>query len=143
MIKHVWSVLCRSASFDTQTNSVSLLNTIEAITVLSDLDATHPIIVQAELVSLWQREQVDTPISGRMRLYVTDPNGTRAEAISLAIDLNQSPFHRTRINIPGLPISAYGMYYFNVEYQVSENPTWSLAASIPLLVLAQEPQPNS
>jgi hypothetical protein len=141
MIRHIWSVLCQSASFDVQTNNVSLLNIVEAITVSGDLNPAHPAIVQAELVSLWHRENIDTAASGKMRLFYIDPNGNQSNPIFLPIDLTRSPFHRTRINIPGLPIISRGSYTFNVEYQLQDRDEWSLVAQLPLVVLVQPPQP--
>ncbi len=139
MIRHVWSVLCQSASFDAQTNNVSLQNILESVMVFGEPDAAHPAIVQAEIVSLWIRENIDLPAVGQMQAYYIDPNGNQSPPISLELNLSQGVFHRTRINIPGLPLIAKGEYIFRVEYQLQGDTKWILAATMPLLVLTQQP----
>ncbi|HKZ36127.1 MAG TPA: hypothetical protein VJ184_00650 [Chryseolinea sp.] len=139
MIRHIWSVLCQSASFDAQTNNVSLQNILESIIVFGEPDAAHPAIVQAEIVSLWARGTIDVPAIGQMQAYYIDPNGNQAPPITLELNLSQGVFHRTRINIPGLPLIAKGEYIFRVEYQLQGDNKWVLAATIPLLVLTQQP----
>jgi len=140
MIRHIWSVLCQSASFDAQTNNVSLQNILESIIVFGEPDATHPAIIQAEIVSLWARENIGLPATGQMQAYYIDPNGNLASPITLELNLSQGIFHRTRINIPGLPLIAKGEYIFRVEYQLQGDDKWVLAATIPFLVLTQPAQ---
>lgn len=142
MIRPVWSVLCQSASFDVQTNNVSLFNILEQITVFGEPSASKAAIIQAELVSLWARENIETPTTGQMRVYYIDPNGNHAVPLSLEINLSQANYHRTRINMSGFPIIAKGEYNFYIEYQVQGDEQWKLAAKIPLMVLAQEPIPQ-
>ena len=142
MIRHIWTVLCQIASFDSISNNVSLLSILETITPLSTLDAEHPIALQAELVSMWRREQPDQPALGQVRIHFTYPNGVDAPSIVLDLDLSKSYFHRTSLQIPGLLISSTGMYTFKVEYQTEGETDWHLVAEIPLIVATQElPQP--
>ena len=139
MIKHIWSVLCRMASFDAQTNSVSLLSTIEAVTIMGDPSPTTPSILEAELVSLWSRDDSNQPVSGKMRAQFIDPTGKDSPPIVLEINLLQSMFHRTRINIGGIPIILKGLHSFTVELQEDNSDSWELVATIPLLVLTEKP----
>jgi hypothetical protein len=142
MIRHIWSVLCQSASFDAQTNSISLLNVLEQIITFGEPSVDRPGIVQAELVSLWKREQLDSPSSGKMQAFYIDPTGKQSDPISLEINLSQSNFHRTRLSLPGFPLIATGEYIFHIEYQVQGEEQWRPAAEIPLVVLAQESPPQ-
>jgi hypothetical protein len=139
MIRHVWSVLCQTASFDSLTNSVSLLNTLESIIALGDPNPEHPVLFQAELVSLWTRKDIDKPVLGKMRVNYTDPNGVDGDHIILDVDLSKTHFHRTRLTIPGLLIISKGIYTFKIEFQDKDEGQWSLGAEIPLLVVVQQP----
>jgi hypothetical protein len=142
MIRHIWSVLCQSASFDAQTNNMSLLNVWEQITTFGEPSVDRPGVIQAELVSLWKREQLDSPGSGKMRTFYIDPTGKQSDPISLEINLSQSNFHRTRLSLPSFPLIATGEYIFHIEYQVQSEEQWRPAAEIPLVVLAQESPPQ-
>jgi hypothetical protein len=138
MIRHIWSVLCQSASFDIQTNNVSLQNVLESIIVVGELDASHPIFVQAEIVSLWARENINLSAVGKMRAHFIQPDGKKAPEINLDINLTQGIFHRTRINItPGLVLVEKGEHIFHIEYQIKGDDNWLLAAKIPLIVVNQ------
>jgi len=142
MIRHIWSVLCQNASFDMQTNNVSLLNILEQIITFGEPSPNRPGIVQAELVSLWKREHLETPSTGKMRAFFVDPNNKQSNPISLEVNLSQSIFHRTRLSLSGFPLIAKGEYIFHIEYQIQGEEQWKPAAEIPLVVLVQEPAPQ-
>lgn len=138
MIEHVWSVTCQGASFDIQTNSVSLFNTLENILVLGTLTRERPLSLSCEIVSFWSRENDDAPCSGQMRASLISPNGEPPKPISLEIDLTKTPFHRTRIAIMAMPLTTIGRFEFLIEYQNKDETEWKQAARLPFLVIAQQ-----
>lgn len=138
MIQHVWSVACQSASFDTQTNSVSLLNTLENIIVFGEPTQETPAPLSCEIVSLWARESADAGGSGQMRVLLNLPGGKPPDVIMLDIDLTRTLFHRTRITIGVLPLTSSGRFEFQVEYRLAGEETWQLAAKLPFVVLVQK-----
>jgi len=137
MIHHVWSVLCQSASIDNQSNSVSLQNTIEIVTVFGGPSSKRPGLISAELVSLWIREEDDTPISGQARVYYIDPDEKKADPVLMDIPSLPSPFHRTRLTLTALPVFLAGLYQFHVEFQLQGEEDWQTVAMIPILVRGQ------
>jgi hypothetical protein len=139
MIQHVWSVACQSASFDTQTNRVSLLNTLENVLVLGTLTREKPLLLSCEIVSVWAREKDNAPCSGQMRAIFLSPEGGSPPPISLEIDLTKTPFHRTRISLASLPVVSTGRFEFLIEYQNSGQTEWQPAAHLPFLVISQSP----
>ena len=141
MIEHVWTVFCRMASFDVQTNAVSLLSIIESVATVNEPSATHPALLESELVSLWKREDINKPESGQMRAYYIDPGGKESPPINLQINLTQGIFHRTRINISGLAIFSKGEYSFKIELQMDGSSEWILVTTIPFIVMV-EPLPQ-
>ena len=137
MIQHVWSVVCQSASFDTQTNSVSLFNTLENLVVFGTPSKDTPFVLSCEIVSLWARKKEDVPCSGQMRAYIDNTEAGPSHVISLEIDLTRTPFHRTRITIGALPMVSTGRFEFHIEYRLAGKETWQPAAELPFIVASQ------
>lgn len=133
MIKHIWSVLCQSASFDAQTNRVSLFNVIESFNFSKSPSVEHPILISCEIISLWAREP-DAPITGEMQIFLNAPETKFEQPISLNIDLTQSIFHRTRLSINALALTSPGRYEFEIQYREKGNPDWFSAAKLPIVV---------
>ena len=58
-MKHIWSILCRNAIVDKDTNNVSLLNVIERIIfepkqkLAENKKLPIPVVEELTLVSLW------------------------------------------------------------------------------------------
>jgi hypothetical protein len=57
--------------------------------------------------------------------------------VSLDIDLTKTPFHRTRITIGALPMTATGRFEFLVEYRLNGKEIWETAARLPFIVSSQ------
>jgi len=140
MIQHVWSVVCQSASFDAQTNSVSLFNTLENLLVLGTPSKERPFVLSCEIVSLWAREKLDVPCTGQMQVALKLPENDTPHTVSLEIDLSKTPFHRTRITIGAIPMTSTGRFEFLVEYRISEKENWTTAAKLPFIVISQSPE---
>ena len=140
MIQHVWSVVCQSASFDAQTNSVSLFNTLENLHVFGAPSKERPFILSCEIVSLWARENADIPCSGQMQVSLKLPDNETPHTVSLEIDLSKTPFHRTRITIGAIPMTTTGRFAFLVEYRISEKDDWTAAAKLPFIVTSRSPE---
>jgi len=140
MIQHVWSVVCQSASFDAQTNSVSLFNTLENLLVFGAPSKERPFILSCEIVSLWARENADIPCSGQMQVFLKLPDNETPHTVSLEIDLSKTPFHRTRITIGAIPMTTTGRFEFLVEYRISEKDDWTTAAKLPFIVTSRSPE---
>lgn len=138
MIQHVWSVICQNASIDVQTNSVSLLNTLENLVILGEPSKETPAILSCEIVSLWAREKETEPCMGQMRVLINLPGQEKPQVITLEIDLAKTSFHRTRITIGALPLISGGRFEFQVEYRLSSEKVWHPAAKLPFLVTGQK-----
>jgi hypothetical protein len=135
MIRHVWSVLCRNASIDVQTNNVCLLNTIEEFNIPFIPSKERPFIFVGELVSLWVRENEDIPNTGEMRVsFVVSGQPKIVPPITLDVDLSQTTFHRTRITITSIPILSYGRFEFQVEFRMTGENDWKQVACLPFIL---------
>lgn len=140
MIQHVWSVVCQSASFDAQTNNISLFNILENLLVYGTPSKERPLNLSCEIVSLWTREKEDIPSSGKMQVSLKPPDNNTPRTVSLEIDLLKTPFHRTRITIGGIPMTTTGRFEFLVEYRISEKDIWITAAKLPFIVTSRSPE---
>jgi hypothetical protein len=143
MIRHVWSVVCRSVSIDRQTNSVSLLNILETLVVPGEPTVENPVPLSCEVLSLWALEQVEDSCSGQMRVRLKQPGQEEQDIILLDIDIAHSAFHRTRINIGALPLFSSGWFEFRVEYRAAGEGTWRQAAGIPFQVVVKGGEEDS
>lgn len=137
MIQHVWSVLCRNASFDVQTNQASLLNIVETIIAWGTPSPEKPVLLSMEIVSLWARTKDISPIIGEARVSIIGPNFKEIEPIIVEINLSKTNFHRTRINIEGFPITAIGRYEFCIEYRGTKEKNWVPATIIPFYLTSK------
>ena len=137
MIRHIWSVLCHTASIDRKTNSTSLLNILETMVLNKEPTKDNPAtLVQASLVSLWIREELSIDSVGKMRAYIIAPDGNKlAPYIELDIFLKENIVsHRTRIDIKGTPLPLLGQYNFHIDYKKTLDQEWQTAAIIPLML---------
>ncbi len=134
MIQHVWSVLCQSASIDSQTNSVSLLNVVDTIMTNVQPVEEKAIFVSMEILSTWAREDESMPVVGESRVLLLHKGKTIIEPIILEINLLNSIFHRNRVTIGSLPLTMIGRYEFRIECKEKDQTDWRLAAIIPFFV---------
>lgn len=134
MIRHVWSVLCRNASIDTKTNSVSLLNVVDTIISNFRPAEDNPIFVSMEILSTWVREHEGMPAVGESRVLLIHHGKNIINPIVLEINLSNTIFHRNRVSIEGLPLTSTGRFEFQIEYRVKDDTEWESAATIPFFV---------
>jgi hypothetical protein len=141
MIEHILSVVCDKASIDKDTNSVSIFNIIEQVTLVTAKEPSDANQVSGsidfELLSMWTRGMTDVPEKGQARVSFIDPNGKKGKEIEVTIDLMDHFFYRTRIMANQVALSGPGKYRFEIEVKEDKAPQWRNVTSIPLLVLSQ------
>ena len=138
-MKVLWAILCQNAVIDRDTNTVSLFNVVEEVTVpvappsgdISMLPGVVP--ATFELVILWSRSETDEPELGMGRIALISPDSTSSTPHELNIDLTQYLRWRSRIKFPGLPITGEGTYTFQIEFK-SESSDWVQVFELPLRV---------
>ena len=135
MIEHVWTVLCRRAVVDSETNSMSLFDSVEVlqfgIAQPADAPAPEGLPVELELVTLWIRSDRTVPEHSRCRVAVQFPdNSERQVGETVEIDLREFERLRSRVHFSGIPFSGSGRYRFLVQLQDGDN--WTTVARTPL-----------
>jgi len=142
MARHIWSVLCKKAIVDRETNSITLFESIDSLESNEKI-APPPesgdslIVVQninPQLVTLWARSDFTKPETAVSRLTVVGPNGKKLKQPGNTVELTTSTRNRVIVEFSGLPFLGFGIYEFIVELQRGEKPSqrWHKVASIPL-----------
>ena len=149
-MKNIWSVLCSRAIIDQRSNSLSLFNCLDELTItfpspeaMAIDNKNVPLVF--EVVSLWHDEEskeTDRILSYVIEIY--DPQG-----VKLGEFKNQAKFEagKTRLRaitgINGMKLSTEGQYVFKIYEQVVDE--LRLEAEIPLNVrfLVSLPNANS
>ena len=137
MIDHIWSVLCQRSVIDKDSNTMTLFDAIEQLTISgAELPAIAPIPM--ELVSLWSRTEPDRQARGRARVCLIEPdNSIQQPSFEIDIDLTAHERYRTRGRMGGMPIRAAGRYKFRVELQIEGDHQWREVARIPVQVVIE------
>lgn len=134
MILHVWTILCSNSVIDIESNNVSIQNVYEQLTLKGDPKPDGKASLPMELVSLWTREDLETPTSGEARISYLQPSGKESELITYPIDLEEYHRARSRVHIGAIPVPEPGRYKFYIEYRLSGSVVWQQVAQIPLEV---------
>lgn len=146
MPEHIWSVLCHKGCLDHYTNSVSLLDVVEAIRLrpIGQRPEGPNVVVgfpmRLSLVSLWVRSHPDVPERLSMRVVVVKPDGTEVlPQVALEGDLTEKRRLRTFAWVEALPFSGPGVYQFAIEYRSGEQKDWRRVAMVPVEVEVEVP----
>ncbi len=139
MARHIWSVLCERALVDHESNSVSLIDVVEEISIDAPLPP-EPVSVplRLALVSYWTRTARDTPEQGHTRFLVQSPLG---ELLARGRDIQVDLLHEVRAQTLGrievMPLQGEGPYHFIVEYRPLGDPGWTECTRVPVDVVAR------
>ena len=138
-----WAFLCRSSAIDIDTNSISLFNIIEDLSVSSDPPAVveeendpFPMALgSCELVVASARTDSGVPERSPIRVLLKFPTETPpALMLEAEINLESAQRNRFRLQLPGLPISGRGIYRFSIEVQESDGKEWHQLHEVPISV---------
>ena len=140
MIDHVWSVLCQSGAIDQKTNTISIFQVLETLTVIEAPEEGVTIPIPFEIFSLWIRSDEEVPSLGRMRVLYRQPQGEEETILLFPVDLSKSMYHRTRLSAQGLRLPVPGRYSFVIDLQLEDSDTWQQVANLPLHVTFQVPE---
>ena len=138
-----WAFLCRSSAIDIDTNSISLFNIIEDISVPSDPpvvdeeeeDSFPMALGSCELIVASARTDLSVPERSPVRVLLEFPTETPpAVLLEAEINLESAQRNRFRLQLPGLPISGRGTYRFVIEVQQPDGEEWHQLHEVPISV---------
>ena len=137
MVENVWGVVCDQAIESSRTKNVSLIETIEKITVTVPPD--HPdifgVLIRHTVASVWRNTDPDNEASGRIRLTLLSPDGKETERITHEFVIEPGAFYKTYLNFKGIDLSGEGWYFFILRIKESGSERWKRGATIPVRVV--------
>ncbi len=122
-MKNIWTILCSRSLIDQRTNSLSLIDCVDELTVtFSKLEemstANKNIPVMLEVVSLWHDEAKDSERNLTYVIEISDPQGQKVgEFKNEAKFVVGSTRLRAITGINGLRLTSEGQYLFKVLLQ--------------------------
>lgn len=142
MVIHVWSVLCQRTIVNADTNNPTLIEAIELISLPAPQipEGTQAVVVpfEAELISLWVREDIAEGEALQGRVSIALPNGVATNPMPFEIDLRENHRLYTRVKFSVLPIVAPGYCWFVVELERDDE--WREAARVPVEIAFLPPR---
>jgi len=146
MARHVWSVLCERAIIDRDSESLSLIDVVDAVVYEAEIAPGQVVQLPAELslVSLWIRAVGAEPEAPEARFWIKSSSGDQlVVGDPRPIPLQDSPRAHLVFEVPFVPIGPSGRYEFVVEHR-DAGPRgvgpWTPVANIPLDISVESPQ---
>lgn len=120
MIRHLWTVYCREVLTDQETNNVSMIQALESIHLSASGGENvsgqgHFVPFDSKLITLWARQEWDTPGTSTMRIRFFGSNGSELLSSTVVVDLQDHLRRRTTANLSGLSIVGSGFYEWVVD----------------------------
>lgn len=151
MATHIWTVLCSKTLVDQLTNNVSLIETIEQVSVPENTDPNENKLLplEHEVVSFLVRSNLDEPEKVSVRANLETANGDVLRGGQTEVDLTVSTRARSIMKFGILPVHGPGIYYFVIETLNEDTQDWLPVTRIPLQVVyltnsaQQSPAPES
>lgn len=136
-MKHIWSILCLRSITDQGTNTISLIDSFEQLTVLIDKDQQKgkkeiKINMPFEIVSFITREENNTNKIGDLQIELIRP-GIKTKKIDSSFELKKG-YKRIRVQtrFGGFKLGSGGIYLFRIK--LKDGKQYKTVAELPLEV---------
>ena len=143
--RHIWTVLCQSATIDAETKDLSMSKVIDGLTLgfddvnklqeFSAKAAEKPAVapVESELVMMFKKIDRAQEAAFDVRVRYVDPAGAELQSMEFPLAMEKGTFrHRHRLNVPAIVVSMSGEYRFVVEAKARTDSEYGVIAEIPL-----------
>ena len=141
-IQHVWTVLCRESVINAETNNISLLDTLESITV-SFGEGTKvkkgnkiSVPIMYELVTLWELTgSINGEVLVDMEYSLIDPVGNVLifQPVNVKFPKNKNRI-RYRQKFSGFPFTEPGRYLLQIKSKMADSDEYKITAEVPIEV---------
>ena len=143
MIEHVWTVVCRQAVVDKESNTMSMQAVLENIEIFGEPEEGKMVPMQFDVASLWSRTSENVPSAGIVRIELISPTGNKLLASKdIEVNLLETERHRTIVHFQGMPVGVAGRHTICVELQ-EEGSGVSAIASVPIMIKFSKPKDES
>jgi len=143
MAEHIWSVLALKTIVDKDTNTLSLMDVLETITVSGEGPAKYKkgekvnIYLASVLTTFWTRSDKKKPESSEYRVSIYDPDKKKIGSNMIKLDLSKTLRVRSQLGFKVFPMRGFGSYEYKVEMKVKKGKkeTWKKVALLPVEVV--------
>lgn len=144
-IEHLWTILAGSSSVDNETNSFSIFNILEEVTIQANGQNMDPnekknISIPFEIISMWKREDIENKeeITSEVKVSLFDPKGIVVQEMGYKMEMkSQHQRMRMRVKANAITVTKQGEYYFSVK--IKDGSLLKEVAKIPLIVKMSTP----
>ncbi|HEC30414.1 MAG TPA: hypothetical protein ENI66_00145 [Candidatus Yonathbacteria bacterium] len=143
-MEQIWALVCKTSSIDEETNSLSLFNIVEEITIDTRKareqgeqknTASFPIQIPLEIVIMLRKNRVNQSITADLRIDLLDPKGKSLQHMQAAVKINKEHKRlRFRIKMNGIEVSSSGDYLLKISTQEPNEEAFGKIGEIPLEV---------
>jgi len=146
-MRHIWTVVCKHAVIDKDTNLISLLDVLEEITIFDKPKPGGLVNFPIEFMSLWIRDDLSKPCKGIYRMRYIKPSGENISiGPEIGVDLSEFERSRNKLSFQGVRVDQGGEINFIIEVK-TEDLNWLEIAKIPIkfnfIEREKQPQVNS
>ena len=137
MIQHIWTIPCRVSITDRETNNISMIEVLEEITLPTALEQqpdSQLVPAIFDVITLWGRQNDETPESGFGRFQLVSPSGEALMTYEYDVDLQVHQRRRILGRLIGFPLVPAGKYRFQVERRHDRDAVWEIVATIPIAI---------
>lgn len=142
-MQHIWSIVCQKSIIDTDTNLISIIDSIEGFgvnlnkNIIKKQDEVTNISINFELVSFWFDATVDMDRKQQTKIELYDAQNNKIKEYQNDFTIPKSLKRmRSRMKISGFPFTVAGDYTFKIK--IKEGDKYKEVATIPVEITETE-----
>jgi len=146
MLKHIWTVVCRTSIWDKDTEEMSTIGVLDYIDLEIEERLYHfgrGIPYRFVWVTCWRREGIHKPDRGYARDVIKDPSGEIVYDQKYKISLVKYPTRYISRDIFAQEFGESGDYNFMQYVRSEESEDWITVSDIPIHVERKKKQRRS
>lgn len=136
-MKNIWTIICEKSLIDTDSNLISLINSLETINVNLKVkkeddkkNSIHSVAMNYEIVSYWFRDKELVSKDYNIKMDLISPDGKTLNTFNQIMNFPEKISRlRSRMQVSGLTVNKSGTYYIVTSYlednnyiEISKNP---------------------
>lgn len=146
-MKHIWTILCKKSIIDSDTNNITLNESLEEISFSIPLDKNFKLPASFnfdyELVSFWTSSKHKGEEKFFMKIDFIDPDKKVLSHLEQEITFPENKKRlRTRIKSNAINVTREGEYTFVIRAKEKKTETFKALTEIPLSIIIKRTMPT-